>query len=254
MFNGFPKLNSSRVVTTRMVPLIDKDEFSEFVKGIISSPLTYEELWYTFLMTGGIIRNITERKISNKSPSLDYKNQVSCVFQMLYDKNENSFDPFNQVTVSSQEIIKQLCDLSVTQEHIDEWADKSYLLEKQDQQYCFLYPDHYQQMKELNMQSLTFAERVSLYFPIGYLAELYEYFLAEGLAETFPEIYKYDKTKNVLVINNKNKYQGKISNNQLFLWDLKKENFDKIDKYLFKMMPDVYGFGKLFQCFFFTKI
>jgi hypothetical protein len=192
-----------------------------------------------FISTGGILRNITERN-DFKPPSLDLNLQVAVVWQMIYQKNSDNFDPFNQHCVALWEILEQF-DKSISQVDIDTCSDKGYLLEKGEKSYCLLYPSHYNQMKELDKLPLTFAEQVALRFPTGYLAELYEFFLAEGLAENQPHVFKYSKKMNTLVINSEKKYQGRKSDSIVYLEDI--DNPKEILGYVFKVLPDLYGFG-----------
>ena len=130
--------------TTKILPLIEKSEFKEFLESL-TAPVTEDVLEQHFISSGGILRNVTEQR-DFKPPSIDFELPVSVVWQMIYQKNSDNFDPFNQNGVTSWEILQRF-DNKITQVDIDSWVDKGYLLEKESKLYCLVYPSYYHQMK-----------------------------------------------------------------------------------------------------------
>ena len=131
--------------TTKILPLIEKSEFKEFLESFSTAPVTEDVLEQHFISSGGILRNVTEQR-DFKPPSIDFELPVSVVWQMIYQKNSDNFDPFNQNGVTSWEILQRF-DNKITQVDIDSWVDKGYLLEKENKLYCLVYPSYYHQMK-----------------------------------------------------------------------------------------------------------
>jgi hypothetical protein len=233
------KFNPSKLRTTRLLPLVKKEEFCDFLESI-GKKLDDTQVIAEYMRSGGIIGEI----VTHSSVKCDLPNpaeKVSAVLHLIYAINANTdhFNPFEQKKITSKLITDEIP--SITQKDIDGWADAGYILEPEAKHYCFLFPEHFKSL-EAQQGALSFTEIVAIHHPEGRkLAELWEEFFAEGFAEG-NNGFRWDKKKSIFVLTKRDKFRGKLTENQVFLHEQKKKDWDLLTHHIFKVVPDLYGF------------